>query len=124
MKIFIEFPIYELRKYKGVDNLDVVLDDNISYLIGKYFYDNHIYFKILALDFILPKPNVNDELVKYTVEIGSANLNYKWIFNELERCGFKKGLTIKNANGKVIYADECTADIKERRKIRKEQKSK
>ena len=107
--------------YHGASNLDKTLDDNISYLIGKYCYTNKIDFKILNLDFIKPEPNVNDELIRYQLDIGMKLQDFKtdWILKELEIQNFEKGLTIKSENNQILYADEYTADIKYRRILKK-----
>ena len=103
--------------YNGASNLDETLDDNISYLIGKYFYENNIDFKILDMDFVVPEPEINDELVRYDVEIGIQpdKFNSDWIQKALKAEGFDKGLTIKSDNGRILFADEHTADIQYRR---------
>ena len=113
-----------LCSYNGKSNLDETLDDNISYLIGKYFYDNKIGFKILDLDFIKPEPNINDELVRYQIEMDVNPTEFKidWIRKELEIANFDKGLTIKSENHKILFADENTADIIYRRRIRSQNK--
>jgi len=117
MKLIIEFPMNIVCSYNGASNLDETLDGNISYLIGKHCYDNKIYFKILNLVFVKPKPNVNDELIRYQVEIGlnPIDFNIDWIINELEIENFEKGLTIKSENNEILYADKYTADIQHRR---------
>ena len=121
MKLLIEFPLNVVTNYHGPSNLDETLDENISYLIGKYFYANKIDFKILELEFISPKPNTNDEMIQYLVELGinEKEFEYKWILNELKNAGFEKGLTIKSTENNIIYADQYTADIQQRRKIKK-----
>lgn len=107
--------------YHGVDNIDVTLDDNISYLIGKYFYDNKMEFNILSLKIVKPKPNINDELIQYEVEIGvtKTEFRYEWILDEFKKTGFEKGLTIKSLENKIIYSDLFTADIQQKRKLKK-----
>ena len=107
--------------YNGASNLDETLDDNISYLIGRYCYNNEIDFKILSLEFVEPEPNVNDELIRYKIEIGTNPIDFKtdWISKELEIENFEKGLTIKSDNDEILYADEHTADIEHRRKLKK-----
>lgn len=107
--------------YKGASNLDETLDNNISYLIGKHCCDNKIDFKILNLDFVKPEPNVNDELIRYQLEIGMNLTDFKtdWILKELEIENFEKGLTIKSENNDILYADEYTADIQYRRSLKK-----
>lgn len=121
MKLIIEFPMLIAITYHGASNLDETLDENISYLIGKYFYQNNIDFKILVLDFIAPKPNINDTLIRYEVELGihKSEFQYEWILKELEEEGLEKGLTIKTPENEIIYADEYTADIPCRRKLKK-----
>ncbi len=107
--------------YRGTSELDETLDDNISYLIGKHCYENEIDFKILNLDFVKPEPNVNDELVRYQIEIGLNPIDFKteWILKELENENYENGLTIKSDNSEILYVDEYTADIQYRRKIKK-----
>lgn len=121
MKLLIEFPVNIVTNYHGSSNLDETLDENISYLIGKYFYENQIDFKILELEFITPKPNTNDEMIQYIIELGinEKEFEYEWILNELKNAGFEKGLTIKSSENGIIYADQYTADIQQRRKIKK-----
>lgn len=121
MKLLIEFPMNVVINYHGASNLDETLDENISYLIGKYFYENKIDFKILNLEFISPKPSINDEMIQYEVEIGmnKSEFEYKWILNELKDAEFEKGLTIKSSESGIIYADLYTADIQQRRKLKK-----
>ena len=116
--------MYVVCSYNGAEELDVTLDDNISYLIGKYCYDNGIAFKILDLCFVDPEPNVHDELVRYQVELGinSNEFNTDWMLKELEIENFEKGLTIRSENGEILYADEYSADIQVRRKIGKRKK--
>jgi len=106
--------------YNGASNLDETLDDNISYLMGKYFYDNNMDFEILDMDFVSPKPEINDELVRYHVEIGiqQDKFNSDWIRKALENEGFGNGLTIKSIHGKILFADSSTADIQYRRRIK------
>ena len=89
--------------------------------MGRYFYANEINFKILNLDFVERKPNVNDELIRYEIEIGVSEKEFKtdWILKELEDGGYQKGLTIKSVDGKVIFADLFTADIRFRKNVRK-----
>ncbi len=124
MKLIVEFPMYVVCSYHGADELDVTLDDNISYLIGKYCYDNGIAFKILDLCFVAPEPNVHDELLRYHVELGVNSDEFKtdWMLKELEIENFEKGLTIRSENGEILYADEYSADIQVRRKIGKRKK--
>ena len=121
MKLILELPLLILSRYHGVSNLDETLDNNITYLIGKYFYDHDIKFKILNLDWVKPQPNINDELIRYEVEVGVIEHEFKsdWILKELENEGYEKGLTIKSEHGKVIYVDPYTADIQLRRKMKK-----
>ena len=106
--------------YKGASNLDETLDDNISYLIGKYCYDNKIDLKILNLDFVKSVPNINDELIRSQIEIGinADDFNSNWILKELEVERFDKGLTIKSEKDEILYVDEYTADFKYRRKLK------
>ncbi|MBL0020447.1 MAG: hypothetical protein IPP17_29425 [Bacteroidetes bacterium] len=120
MKLIVEFPMYVVCSYHGADELDVTLDDNISYLIGKYCYDNGIAFKILDLCFVDPEPNVHDELLRYQVELGvnSDEFNPNWMLKELEIENFEKGLTIRSENGAILYADEYSADIHFRREMK------
>lgn len=120
-KLFIEFPWNVIINYHGVSNLDVTLDENITYLIGKYFYQKNIPFKILQLDFVDPKPNVYDQHIRYDVEIEIEEtvFKYEWILTELERAGFEKGLTIRSHTKEIIYADQFSADIQWRRKSKK-----
>ena len=119
MKLTIEFPMHIVSAYHGKDNLDETMDENISYLIGKYCYDHQIDFKILSLDFIDAQPNVNDELVRYIVAIDTTSAPFKneWILDELTKNGYEKGLTIKSEDGQILYADEYTADIQYRRTL-------
>ncbi len=107
--------------YNGASNLDETLENNLSYLIGKHCYDNNIDFKILKLDFVKPEPNVNDELIRYQIEIGMSPIDFNtdWILNELEIENWEKGLTIKSENDEILHADEYTADIQYRRKLKK-----
>lgn len=119
MKLIIEFPMNIICAYNGADNLDETLDDNISYLLGKHCYDNGVEFKILSLDFVQPKPNINDELIRYQVEMGLDQIDFKteWILGELKHGNFEKGLTIKSVNDEILYADEYTADLRFRRAL-------
>ncbi|WP_445457590.1 hypothetical protein [Flavobacterium sp. HNIBRBA15423] len=121
MKLLIEFPMQIVITYHGISNLDETLDENISYLIGKYFYQNNIDFKMLSLNFIASKPNINDKLIRYEIELGvnKSEFQYDWILKELEMEGYEKGLTIKTPENEIIYADEYTADITFRRKLKK-----
>lgn len=120
-KLFIEFPMHIIVHYHEVSNLDETLDENISYLLGKYFYQNSIDFKILQLDFVDPQPNIHDEHIQYVIEVGIEEeaFKYEWILTELEREGFEKGLTIRNNNREIIFADQFSADIQWRRKFKK-----
>lgn len=121
MKLIVEFPMYVVCSYHGADELDVTLDDNISYLIGKHCYDNGIPFKILDLCFVEPEPNVHDELIRYQVELGvnSDEFNPNWMLKELEIENFEKGRTIRSEKGEILYADPFSADIQFRREIKK-----
>lgn len=121
MKLIVEFPMSAVCSYNGASNLDETLNDNISYLIGKHCYDNKIAFKILNLDFVKPERNVNDELIRYQIEIGLDFTDFKtdWILKELEIENFEKGLTIKSDKNEILYADEYTADIQYRRSLKK-----
>ena len=118
MKLIIEFPMYILSGYHGISNLDETLDDNITHLIGKYFYDRNITFSILKIEHVQGVPNINDALVRYEVLIGLEETAFDpdWIFTELEQEGFERGLTIKSESGEILYADRHTADIQYRRK--------
>ena len=120
-KLFIEFPMHIVAHYHGASNLDETLDENISYLLGKYFYQNSIDFKILQLDFVDPQPNIHDKHIQYEIAVGVEKevFNYEWILQELEREGFEKGLTIRNNNREIIFADQFSADIQWRRKLKK-----
>ncbi len=111
--------------YKGENSLDETLDDKISYLLGKYCYENKIDFKILNLDFVNPEPSVNDELVRYQIELGasSKDFNTDWILSELEMESFEKGLTIKSEHEEILYADEFTADIQFRRELKRNKRA-
>ena len=77
MKLIIEFPLLILSTYNGVSNLDITLDDNITYLLGKHCYTNEIKFEILNLDWVKPQPNINDELIRYEVEFGVIEHEFK-----------------------------------------------
>ena len=121
MILFVEFPMDIVCSYNGTDNLDVTLDDNISYLIGKHFYDSGIKFNILDLNFISPKPNYHDELIRYKIEIelNGNNFDFNWILKKLKSNNFDKGLTIKSDKEEILYADQYSADIKLRRQLKK-----
>ena len=121
MKLNFEFPLLILSRYNGPSNLDITLDDNITYLLGKHCYTNEIKFEILNLDWVKPQPNINDELIRYEIEVGIDDDEFKtdWILKELENEGYEKGLTIKSEHGKVIHVDPYTADIQLRRKMKK-----
>ncbi len=112
MIIIVEFPLDIINSYNGASNLDITLDDNISYLIGKYFYENKIDFKIDKIEFVSLKHNKNDELVRYELQIAvdKSQFRYEWILNELKQNGFDKGSTIKDINGEIIYADDYMAN--------------
>ena len=106
-----------VSSYNGSSNLDETLDDNISYLVGKYFYANQIEFKILKLDFVKAVPACNDELIRYEIEFDLMQDQFEptFIVMELKKEGFEKGLTIKYYNH-ILYADGYSADIQQRRK--------
>ncbi|GAB5525748.1 MAG: hypothetical protein Roseis2KO_36200 [Roseivirga sp.] len=113
MKLIIEFPLYIVSSYNGISNLDETLDDNISYLIGKYCYDHNIGFRILELTIADPEPKVHDGLIRYQVELEINPDEFKtaWVLDELKTNGFEKGLTIKREDRTVLYSDEFSADI-------------
>lgn len=69
MKLIVEFPLKILESYNGRDYLDEILDDNISYLLGEYCFENKIEFKIISLDLMKAVTELSDELVRYILEI-------------------------------------------------------
>lgn len=87
MELIVEFPLQIVANYFWASNLDVALDDNISYLIGKHFFENSIEFKIKSLDFIKPKPNLNYDLIRYKIPVGlnSDSFQVSWILDELKK---------------------------------------
>ena len=117
-QLVIEFPTYILTGYNGLNNLDETLDDNITYVIGRYFYENEIGFAVESLNFIQPIPNHNDELVRYVVSIEHADPAFcvRTIVRELTDDGFERGCTIRIFGGAVLHADSHSADIRIRRR--------
>ncbi len=115
----IEFPMLILCSYNGASNLDVTIDDNLVYLLGKHFHDNKLNFKIEEVKLVEPTPGENDELVRFEVEMDIGEFESEFIRKELEYQGFEKGLTIKLTNGKTLFADNHTSDIPLRRSLNK-----
>jgi len=126
MHLLIEFPMHVVASYHGPGNLDVALDDNISYLIGKYCHDHQIPFTIHSIDFVPAQPQLSDELVRYKVEMGMKKQEFKpeQIFEDLEKEGYERGLTIRELDGQILFADKATGDLPLRRQMMEERKRK
>ena len=91
MKQIREFPMSIICSYKGESNLDETLDDHITCLIGKYFCENKIEYKILDLNCVKPRPNINDELIQYKVEMNVNLIDVKIDSIQKELENFKRG---------------------------------
>ena len=119
-KLTVEFPMFVLAGYNGgLSNLDVTLDDNITYLLGRQFYEIDVDFNVISMEHVDPIPNQNDELVRYEIEIGNddARSCATSIIAELTSEGYARGCTIRCADGLVLHADLLTADITLRRQL-------
>lgn len=118
MTITIEFPMMVLNEYGSTGGVYQTLDDHITDLIQKPFEERGTAAKINRIDFVDPTPNVNDELVRYELDVEDTEDAFKpkWILEALEAEGFEKGVTIKDHHGESLYNDAYTADIPLRRK--------
>ena len=119
-KLWIEFPTRILAGYNGgLSNLDVTLDDSITWLIEKPF---RIGFFLDSINEIEAVPGQNEAFFRYKVTIrdGVAPRCAQLIKDSLTAAGYERGCTIRSADGEVLSSDADTADIIERRRIKKE----
>lgn len=103
----------------GLDNLDVTLDDNITWLIQKPFRTG---FFLDSMKEVMAVPGENEGFFRYEVTIrdcGAASC-VQLIEQALSVAGYERGCTIRTSEGEILRSDEETADILERRRIKNE----
>ena len=116
-KLTIEFPMSVLATYNGgLDNLDVTLDDNLTY----YLRMADPVGEVLDANRFPAEPNRIDEFYRYSMSYKNCDESevVSLIVKILSDEGYLRGCTIKSDDGCIIRSDEATADIIERRRIK------
>ncbi len=110
-EIAVEFPISILCEYNGHDNLDVTLDDNITYLIDEALRKAGVYVKNKTMKTYYSEKN--EEILSYqlTLIVRPPGLNLYCIVNDLTQENFHQGLCIKlqsqHHGFSIVYADSA-----------------
>lgn len=108
--LVIEFPLEIIRKYKGLDNLDETLDDDIFPIIKHSIIENNAYIKKTDLNVIRAK-NIDEEKISYALSliVNPPNFNLACIVINLTKEKLQKGLRInrilKNEKIDTLYLD-------------------
>ncbi|WP_143449893.1 hypothetical protein [Janthinobacterium sp. BJB304] len=111
VEISVEFPISILCEYNGRDNLDVTLDDNITYLIDEALRKAGVYVKNKTMKTYYSEKN--EEILSYqlTLIVWPPGLNLYCIVNDLTQENFHQGLCIKlqsqHHGFSIVYADSA-----------------
>jgi hypothetical protein len=109
VEIAVEFPISILCEYNGPDNLDVTLDDNITYLIDEALRKAGVHVKNKAIKTYCS--DKNEEILSYqlTLIVQPPGFNLYCIVNDLTQENFHQGLCIKlqsqHHGYRTVYAE-------------------
>lgn len=100
------FPLLILNKYNGSDNLDVTLDDNLTYFIIEPILRNQIEYNF---ELIWDKKN-NIDTLDICVKVNDKKFNSEIVIDNLIEQKMIKGLELfKDENGelkKIIWEKE------------------
>jgi len=116
-KLIIEFPMRVLSTYNGgLENLDITLDDNITY----FLCTASGIASILESDIISSIVGESEELYRYCVDYKDSSQSdaVESVVHILPIEKYVRGCTIRSSDGAILRSDEHTADILERRRIK------
>ena len=116
-KLIIEFPMRVLASYNGgLENLDITLDDNITYFLRSAVRGA----RILKSDEVQPIPGELEKLYRYIVDYvdSSETEAVKAVVEALSADGYLRGCTIRSSDNAILRSDEDTHDVAERRRLK------
>ena len=100
----------------GLENLDVTLDDNITY----FLHTAAGVSRILEAEQVLPIPDEHEELYRYCVDYAGSSESeaVEAVVTILTSEGYLRGCTIRSSDNVILRSDEDTHDIAERRRLK------